>query len=219
MAVCDEYTFVSSEVESLLQNVPLKKNIEIILNRVYSEKKFQQHLAKDSMGSPLGSLMPNVMTELELVVVKDLFNKEYLKFYIQYMDDTLVLTKKSIVPIVLQALNGFHKNLSFTVDTFEAKKVLSLDLLIDRNTTDIFYKDTHTGQYTNYNSFMPWKLKTSWVKSLYSRASKICSSKRLLKNQIELIEKFRLLNDFLKYVRKSLLKTCAKKPRNKKRKS
>ena len=220
MAVCDEYTFVSSEVESLLQNVPLKKNIEIILNRVYSEKKFQQHLAKDSMGSPLGSLMPNViMTELELMVVKDLFNKGYLKFYIQYMDDTLVLTKKSIVPIVLQALNGFHKNLSFTVDTFEAKKVLSLDLLIDINTTDIFYKDTHTGQYTNYNSFMPWKLKTSWVKSLYSRASKICSSKRLLKNQIELIEKFRLLNDFLKYVRKSLLKTCAKKPRNKKRTS
>ena len=135
------------------------------------------------------------------------------------MDDTLVLTKKSNVPIVLQALNGFHKNLNFTVDTFEAKKVLSLDLLIDRNTADIFYKDTHTGQYTNYNSFMPWKLKTSWVKSLYSRASKICSSKRLLKTQIELIEQFMLWKDFPKYVRKSLLKTSAKKPRNKKRTS
>ena len=81
--ISDEYTFVSSEVESLLQNVPLKKNIEIILNRVYSKKKFQQHLAKDSMRSPLGSLITNViMTELELVVVKDLFNKGYLKFYI-----------------------------------------------------------------------------------------------------------------------------------------
>ena len=70
------------------------------------------------------------------------------------MDNMVVLMKKSDVPIVLQALDGFHKNLNFTVDTFEDKKVHFLDLLIDRNTTDIFYKDTHTGQYTNYNNFM-----------------------------------------------------------------
>ena len=95
-----------------------------------------------------------IMTELEHVVVKDLFNKGYLKFQIRYFSDTLVLTKKSDVLIVLQAL---HKNLNFTVDTFDDKKVHFLDLLIDINTTDIFYKDTHTGQYTNYNSFMPWK--------------------------------------------------------------
>ena len=69
------------------------------------------------MGSSLGPLMVNViMTELERVVVKDLLNKRYLKFYIQYMDDTLVLMKKSVT-MVLQALNGFHKNLNFTVAT------------------------------------------------------------------------------------------------------
>ena len=62
--------------------------------------------------------------------------------------------KKYDVLIVLEAL---HKNLNFTVDTFDDKKVHFLDLLIDINTTDLFYKDTHTGQYTNYNSFMPWK--------------------------------------------------------------
>ena len=84
--------------------------------------------------------------------------------------------KKSEVPIVLQTLNGFHKNLNFTVDTFENKKVYFLGLLIDRNTTDISYKNTHTGQYTSYNSFMPWILKTSWVKSLYSRDYKICKT-------------------------------------------
>ena len=49
-----------------------------------------------------------------------------------------VLMKKSDVPIVLQALDGFHKNLNFTVDTFEEKKVYFLDLLIDKNTTEIF---------------------------------------------------------------------------------
>ena len=59
------------------------------------------------MGSTLGPLMVNVIiTELESVAVKYLLIKEYLKFYIRYMDDTLVLMNKSDVPIVSQTLNG-----------------------------------------------------------------------------------------------------------------
>ena len=37
----------------------------------------------------------------------------------------------------LQALNGFHKNLNFTIGTYDDKKVHFLDLLIDRNTRHI----------------------------------------------------------------------------------
>ena len=57
------------------------------------------------------------MTKLERVVIKDLLNAN--NFYIGYMDDTLVLKKKSDVAIVLQALDGFHKHLNFS---FENKK-------------------------------------------------------------------------------------------------
>ena len=47
------------------------------------------------MGSLLGPLMTNViMIELECVVVKELFNKGYLKFYIRFMDDMLIFMKK-----------------------------------------------------------------------------------------------------------------------------
>ena len=144
---------MSFDVELIFTNFPLKKAIGIILNRVYSEqkisttfskrllrklllhactkpafsfsKKLYEQIDEVSVGYPLDLLMANVtMIELERVVVKDLFNKGYVKFYIQYMDDTIVLMKKSDVPIVLQALNGFHKNLNFTVDTFEDKKVI-----------------------------------------------------------------------------------------------
>ena len=88
-------------------------------------KKLYEQINRVSVGSPLCPLMANVMmTELERRVVKDLFNKGYLKLYIRDMDDRLVLMKKSDVTIVLQALNGFHKNLTFTVDTFDDKKVL-----------------------------------------------------------------------------------------------
>ena len=40
----DEYNFVSFDVELLFTNVLLKKTIEIILNRVYSEKKISSTL-------------------------------------------------------------------------------------------------------------------------------------------------------------------------------
>ena len=47
------------------------------------------------MGSPLGTfLIIVIMIELEPVIVTDLFNKRFPKFYIRYMDDTLVLMKK-----------------------------------------------------------------------------------------------------------------------------
>ena len=39
--------------------------------------------------------------------------------------------KKSDVLIVLQALNGSHKSLDFTVDTFEEKESTFLGLLIE----------------------------------------------------------------------------------------
>ena len=85
-------------------------------------KKLYEQINGVSMGSPLGPLMESViMTELGRVVVMDLF-KDYLKFYIRFMDDILILMKKFVIPISLQALNGFHKNLNFTVDTFQNKK-------------------------------------------------------------------------------------------------
>ena len=53
-------------------------------------------------------------------------------------------------------------------------------------------------------------METSWVKSLYSRAHKICSSKPLLKRQIELIEQLMSWDNFPKYIRKSFSKNICK---------
>ena len=49
------------------------------------------------------------------------------------MNVMLLLLNKSNVPIVLQMPNGFHKNLTSTVDTFENKQVHLLDLLRDQS--------------------------------------------------------------------------------------
>ena len=101
------------------------------------------------------------------------------------MGDTLVLEKRSDVDKVVSRLNSFHKNLNFTVDSFLDQKIHFPDLLINKNLTDLYYKDTLTGQYTSFSSFTPWRLKTAWIKALYSRAYKICSNSKFFHNQVE----------------------------------
>ena len=143
-----EQVYSEKKISTTLSKRSLKKLLlDACTKTAFSfDKTLYEQIDGVSVGSPLSLLMADViMTELERVVVKDVFSKGYLKFYIRFMDDTLVLMKKFDVPIVLQALNGFHKNLDFTMNVFENKKIHFLDIFIDRNATDIFYRDTHTG--------------------------------------------------------------------------
>ena len=39
--------------------------------------------------------------------------------------------------------------------------------------SDIYYKDTHPGQYMHFSSYKIWNIKTAWIKALYSRDTKI----------------------------------------------
>jgi len=71
------------------------------------------------MGSSLDSTLANViMTELEKVIVDELVVSGMIKFYIRYVDDTLLLTKPESVDGILRKLNSFDKNLQFTIDRF-----------------------------------------------------------------------------------------------------
>ena len=169
------------------------------------------------MGASLGPVLANIiLTELEKVIVKPLFDSGMLKFYIRYVDDTLVLVKRKDLQHVLNQLNSFHPNLKFTVDDFSNEKVHFLDLLIDKTSTDIYHKDTHTAQYTNFTSFTPWILRTAWIKSLFHRARKICSTKSAFDKQVDNLRKFMSWNGFPRYVINSIIKRLMKeekKPR------
>ena len=84
--------------------------------------------------------------------------------------------------------------------------IVFLDIKINQNNTDIYYKDTHTGQYINYRSQTPWKPKTSWIKALYHCAHKICSNKQALDKQISKIKTLMSWNGYPKRVRNSVIK-------------
>ena len=76
---------------------------------------------------------------------------------------------------------------------------------IDLNVTDIFCKDTHTGQYTHFSTFEPLGHKTAWIKSLFCWAVMICGEPFLLNNQITNITKFMSWNSFPANIRKSII--------------
>ena len=131
--------FVSLDVASLFTNVPLKKTVDIILKRIYTGKEITATLTKRtlrklilgtcqktpfsfngkmyeqtdfvSMGGSLGAVLDNIiMTECEKVIVNQLTENNIVKFYITYVDDTLLALRKKDIDIVLNKFNSFNKN-------------------------------------------------------------------------------------------------------------
>ena len=125
---------MSLDVKSLFTNVPLQKTLDVILKRVYTEKKIQTKLTKRtlkklvldtctktaflangkileqvdgvSMGASMGPVLANIiMTELEKEVVDRLVRQGKLKFYSRYVDDTLMMLKPEDVDTVLDEFN------------------------------------------------------------------------------------------------------------------
>ena len=214
-------------------SIHLSRTINVILNRIYNQnllttnikKRTLKKLLKNcctknaptfnnivyeqidaaSMGLCLGPTLANIiMAELEIKVVDSLFKDGLLKFYIRYVDATLALIKESDIDNVLSKLNGFHPSLNFTVEKFDDGVAHYLELKIIDNETDIYYNNTHTGQYMRSSSYTPWNIKTAWVKALYNRATKICSNQKLLHDRKKKMFSFMSWNGSPNYVRKPL---------------
>ena len=114
--------------------------------------------------------------------------------------------KPSNIFSVLAKFNSFDRNLNFTVDTFPDGTIHFLDIKVSVDGTDIYRKDTHTGQYSYFSSFEPFYRKTAWVKSLFHHAFKICSTKTLFNKQIEIIKSFVSWNGYPNGVKNFLIK-------------
>ena len=77
-----------------------------------------------------------IMMECEKVITDTLVKVGTIKFYVHYVDDTLV--KRQDIDKVLQAFNGFNKNLKFTIDKLKNKTPDFLDLEICPNDLTVF---------------------------------------------------------------------------------
>ena len=230
----DGYRFVSFDVKSLFTNVPLKKTVNIILNRIYKSKLISTTLTKRtlkklildsctktifslngeyykqtdgvSIRSPLGPTLANIiMTEFETVIIKRLINSGIIVFYKRYVDDTLVLAKPTDIKHILNTFNTFDSQIQFTVDQFPDNDIHFLDIQILPNGTTVYRKQTHTGQYQHYSSYTPWLRKISWIRALIHRAHNICSNDELLNLELNNIVSFMSWNGFPRKLSRKLL--------------
>ena len=112
-----------------------------------------------SVVSSLGPVLANIiMTELGKKVVAALFQQNK-KFYTRSLHNSLLLGKEDGTSYILEKFNAIYKNLKFTTDCFDDDKVHFLDILTDRTETDLFYKPTHAGQYSNITINVHWNYK------------------------------------------------------------
>ena len=190
---------MSFDVESLFTNVPIKKTIDVILIRIYNDHTINTNLKKRllkklildtctkktfsfnniiyeqkdgvSMGSSLVRVMAKmIMTELENKVINPLINDGTIIFYCHYVDDTLLVVNPEDFSRIHKLLNSFDKKLKITVDFFENEVPHFLDLEMSPDGISIYRKDTNTGLYVNYTSFVPWTHRTAWIRRLVTLA-------------------------------------------------
>ena len=230
---------MSFDVESLFTNVPLSQTINVILQRIYKDKTTTTNLKKTTlkkllsdsctktpflcngslyqqtdgvlMGSSLGPVLANIiMTELEKEIVDKMFSDDIIKFYTRFVDDTLVLAKPHNFQYIQDKLNSFSNHLNFTTEQF-TDNIHFLDIAVTPNSTTVYRKNTHTGQYVHFLSFEPWYTKVAWVRSLIHRAHKICYTHHLFDNELGKIRQFLSWNGYSKFLTNRLIKQFSPK--------
>ena len=80
------------------------------------------------MGESLGSVPANIMIECEKAIVDKLIEDDIIKFYVRYVDDTLLVIKRADISYILNKFNSFNDNPKFTIDTFESYVLHFLDI-------------------------------------------------------------------------------------------
>ena len=87
-------------------------------------------------------------------------------------------------------LNALHPSLQFTMENESDGKLPFMDVLVKRSdgkiTRSMYRKPTFTGLHTRWDSFAPTAQKIALMRSLTSRAHRICSPS-LLNDELEIL--------------------------------
>ena len=216
---------VSFDVESLFTNVPIPealsavkealalKNIELPLpmtqfvdlielcvkyNSFTFEGKEYRQVHGMAMGSPLSPVLACLFMEsFEKSRIKPIIGAHTR--YFRYVDDCLVLLpRREKTSTTLDAINGLHPNIKFTMEEECDERLPFLDMMLHRDGNDlkfsVYRKPTNRDDFIHYFSAHDARTKSGTVIGFYLRALRICDAE--------------FLNDELEYIAKAFGNLC-----------
>ena len=144
-----------------------------------------------AMGSPLGPALANAfLCHHEGRWLEDCPLSFAPVFYARYVDDIFVLLRSR--EHIIRLANYFseqHPKIKFTYELEENNCLPFLDVNVYREgntiTSSVHRKDTFSGVFTNYESFLPEVYKKGLVATLLYRAYRITSSHSSLHDEVE----------------------------------
>jgi len=161
-----------------------------------------------AMGSPLAPVLADIFLNHVFdnrITREGHFNIEFdnfeLSYFTRYVDDIFVGLESEEQALRFQRyLNDIHPNLKFKIETESLNKIPFLDLWIHKTDdgiqVSVYRKPTHSGVYTHYLSFVPFKHKRQVIFSLVDRAYKLCSTWLLFHREMENITRMLMRNGF-----------------------
>ena len=156
-------------------SLTLKESIILFDNKYYSQ------IDGVAMGSPLGPTLANIfLCYHESNWLKDCPKDFKPVYYKRYVDDIFVLfNKPEHAQFFLEYMNKKHKNMKFSIETEMNGSLSFLDVKIfrenDKFVTSVFRKETFSGVYTNFISFIPLEYKFGLVHTLLNRCFNLSS--------------------------------------------
>ena len=186
-------------MKELLHLCTLYSNVHFVFNdEIYIQ------IDSVAMGSPLGHVLARIFRglsfiELEKILIPKL-DKE-IKLWRRFIDDTIYFAKMDSVKYLLFTINGFRKNIKFTMEIEQDSTIPFLDVLLIRTPqmihTNVYRKKINTNLYIHWNSFAPnnWKLGT--LETLVRRAYETCSTDEYLRDKLKHIRV--TLNEIINY--------------------
>ena len=111
--------------------------------------------------------------------------EEIPPIYRRFVDDMFSIFNRGEEGAVsfFEQLNSLHPALRFTMECEQERKLPFMDVLLTRRNgklvRSVYRKPMFTGLYVRWDSFSPMDQKIAAVKSLFSRAMRICSASEL----------------------------------------
>ena len=175
--------------ESLLKKLLLKATTEVEFS--FDGVMYRQ-IDGVAMGSPLGPVLANIFVGY---CESKLEQAHWPLMYNRFVDDAFaVFNNEEESHDFFRELNELHPALKFTTDAETDNQFPFLDVDVRRQDgkfrRSVYRKKTFTGLYTRWESFGPASQKIALIRSLTSRAVKICTDNALPDEVAKLKELF-----------------------------